>query len=129
MSILRGGTFDESPLRRPKPYVRTRGSPASMALERLPPKCVAGRGDGHRGDVGYHAGGWGRYYVGGFLIREYSFPIREYGRDREPTGGNDVRGGTVTDRVLGGDRRSKRHSKTRDCLFRTEHSEKDPTRE
>ena len=40
-----GETFDESSLWRAKPYVRTRVSPASMALERLPPTCVAGRGD------------------------------------------------------------------------------------
>ena len=54
-----GGIFDESPLRRPKPYVRTRGSPAFVALDWLPPTCVASRGDGHRGDMGDHAGGWG----------------------------------------------------------------------
>ena len=54
-----GETFDESPLRLTQPVIRTRGSPASMALERLPPTCVAGRGDGVCGwDVQDHASGW-----------------------------------------------------------------------
>ena len=51
-----GETFDESSLRRAQPYVHPRGSTASMALEQLPPTCVAGRGDGvRRGDVGSDA--------------------------------------------------------------------------
>ena len=37
--------MNESPLRRERPYDHSRGNPASMALERLPPTCVAGRGD------------------------------------------------------------------------------------
>jgi hypothetical protein len=40
-----GETFDESSLRHTKPYVRTRDSSTSMALERLPPTRVAVRGD------------------------------------------------------------------------------------
>ena len=40
-----GETLNESPLRRERPYNHSRGNPASMALERLPPTCVAGRGD------------------------------------------------------------------------------------
>ena len=63
-----GETFNESPLRRTRPYVHMRGSLASMALERLPPVCVAGRGDGIHGGAtdgrqegGYdNADGWER---------------------------------------------------------------------
>ena len=39
------GTYNESSSRRVTPYVRPHGNVASLVLEKLPPACLAGRGD------------------------------------------------------------------------------------
>ena len=51
-----GGALNESPPRRERPYNYTRGNTASMALEWLPPTCVAGRDS--RGKWSRCSDGW-----------------------------------------------------------------------